>query len=145
MSCEHPGFTTQPTCISDFEYRLVFVHDPTDSGDYVIPIGKQTLRPSHIFYTPCSGIWQTVWLEAAPSNHITQLDLDANMDGQGKCLVSVCGNPCFILTACSKYHCTQLRQGDIRPGRGHCPQRWQDCCNPQRPHQRAIPIHCIFA
>ncbi|KAJ5773496.1 hypothetical protein N7457_008392 [Penicillium paradoxum] len=61
---------------------LVFVHDPTDSGDYVIPIGKQTLRPSHIFYTPCSGIWQSVWLEAAPSNHITQLDLDANMDGQ---------------------------------------------------------------
>ncbi|KAJ6187559.1 Glycoside hydrolase family 2 N-terminal [Penicillium mononematosum] len=61
---------------------LVFVHDPTDDGDYVIPIGKQTLRPSHIFYTPCSGIWQSVWLEAAPSNHITQLDLDANMDGQ---------------------------------------------------------------
>ena len=23
---------------------LVFVHDPTDSGDHVIPIGKQTLR-----------------------------------------------------------------------------------------------------
>ncbi|KXG47047.1 Glycoside hydrolase, family 2, immunoglobulin-like beta-sandwich [Penicillium griseofulvum] len=61
---------------------LVFVHDPTDDGDYVIPIGKQTLRPSHIFYTPCSGIWQTVWLEAAPANHITKLDLDANMDGQ---------------------------------------------------------------
>ncbi|OQE47331.1 hypothetical protein PENCOP_c001G07563 [Penicillium coprophilum] len=61
---------------------LVFVHDPTDDGDYVIPIGKQTLRPSHIFYTPCSGIWQTVWLEASPANYITQLDLDANMDGQ---------------------------------------------------------------
>ncbi|KAJ5514294.1 hypothetical protein N7463_003846 [Penicillium fimorum] len=61
---------------------LVFAHDPTDDGDYVIPIGKQTLRPSHIFYTPCSGIWQTVWLEAAPANYITQLDLDANMDGQ---------------------------------------------------------------
>ncbi|CAG7930909.1 unnamed protein product [Penicillium olsonii] len=61
---------------------LVFVHDPTDDGDYVIPIGKQTLRPSHIFYTPCSGIWQSVWLEAAPTNYITQLDLDANMDGQ---------------------------------------------------------------
>lgn len=63
---------------------LVFVHDPTDSGDYVIPIGKQTHFPSHIFYTPCSGIWQTVWIEAAPANYITQLDLDANMDGQGK-------------------------------------------------------------
>jgi len=64
--------------------RLVFVHDPTDSGDTVIPIGKQTLRPSHIFYRPCSGIWQQVWIESAGSeNYITELDLDANMDGQG--------------------------------------------------------------
>ncbi|KAK3077670.1 hypothetical protein LTS18_009615, partial [Coniosporium uncinatum] len=62
---------------------LVFVHDPTDSGDTVIPIGKQTLRPSHIFYRPCSGIWQQVWIESAGSeNYITELDLDANMDGQ---------------------------------------------------------------
>ncbi|KAJ5586941.1 uncharacterized protein N7459_002706 [Penicillium hispanicum] len=61
---------------------LVFVHDPTDSGDYVIPIGKQTLHPSHIFYTPCSGIWQSVWIESAPDNHVTQLDLDGNMNGQ---------------------------------------------------------------
>lgn len=66
--------------------RLVFVHDPTDSGDYVIPIGKQTHHPSHIFYTPCSGIWQTVWIEAAPTNYITQLDLDADMNGQGELL-----------------------------------------------------------
>lgn len=63
---------------------LVFVHDPTDLDPYVIPIGKQTLSPSHIFYTPCSGIWQQVWMEAAPSDHITRLDLTADMEGQGK-------------------------------------------------------------
>ncbi|KAJ5929161.1 hypothetical protein N7454_007009 [Penicillium verhagenii] len=61
---------------------LVFVHDPTDDGDYVIPIGKQTHRPSHIFYTPCSGIWQSVWIEAAPRSHISALDVDGNMHGQ---------------------------------------------------------------
>ncbi|PIG82137.1 hydrolase, partial [Aspergillus arachidicola] len=61
---------------------LVFVHDPTDSGDDVIPIGKQRLVPAHIFYTPCSGIWQSVWIEAAPANHITRLDLDADMNGK---------------------------------------------------------------
>ncbi|KAJ5122027.1 hypothetical protein N7448_003157 [Penicillium atrosanguineum] len=61
---------------------LVFVHDPTDDGDYVIPIGKQTLRPSHIFYTPCSGIWQSVFIEPVQANHITGVDLDGNMDGQ---------------------------------------------------------------
>lgn len=64
-------------------FSLLFVHDPTDDGDYVIPIGKQTHRPSHIFYTPCSGIWQSVWIEAAPQNHISELDIDGNMEGQG--------------------------------------------------------------
>lgn len=75
---------------------LVFVHDPTDSGgdENVIPIGKQTLRPSHIFYTPCSGIWQSVWVEAAPIEYIARLDVDANMDGQVNITVhSASGTP----------------------------------------------------
>ncbi|PCD27201.1 hypothetical protein QX201_005967 [Fusarium graminearum] len=60
---------------------LVFVSDPTDSQ--VIPIGKQTLRPSHIFYRSCSGIWQQVWLEAVPKeNYITELDVAAGADGK---------------------------------------------------------------
>ncbi|KAM0233917.1 hypothetical protein ACHAPO_006788 [Fusarium lateritium] len=60
---------------------LVFVSDPTD--DQVIPIGKQTLRPSHIFYRSCSGIWQQVWLEAVPKdNYITELDVAAGADGK---------------------------------------------------------------
>lgn len=47
------------------------------------PLGKQTLKPSHIFYTPCSGIWQSVWLESAPAEHISRLDVAANKDGEG--------------------------------------------------------------
>ncbi|KAI1118501.1 family 2 glycosyl hydrolase [Nemania sp. NC0429] len=59
----------------------VDVFDPTDANGYMIPVGKQTLDPSHIFYTPCSGIWQTVWLESVPAQHITQLDVAADMHG----------------------------------------------------------------
>ncbi|ROV96573.1 hypothetical protein VMCG_07789 [Cytospora schulzeri] len=59
----------------------VFVFDPTDEPGYVIPIGKQTKNPDHIFYRPCSGIWQMVWLESAPAAHITQLDIKAAADG----------------------------------------------------------------
>ncbi|KAI1122677.1 family 2 glycosyl hydrolase [Nemania abortiva] len=59
----------------------VDVFDPTDANGYMIPQGKQTLNPSHIFYTPCSGIWQSVWLESVPANHIIQLDIAAAMDG----------------------------------------------------------------
>lgn len=58
------------------------MNDPTD--DQVIPIGKQTLRPSHIFYRSCSGIWQQVWLEAVPRDYITELDVSADADGKGE-------------------------------------------------------------
>ena len=63
---------------------LVFAFDPTDSDPYVIPIGKQTLNPSHIFYTPCSGIWQSVWIESAPSTYVTEVNLNADMNGKGR-------------------------------------------------------------
>ncbi|KAL6707305.1 hypothetical protein ACN47E_004293 [Coniothyrium glycines] len=60
----------------------VHVYDPTDIDRIQIPIGKQTLnRGGMIWYTPCSGIWQTVWLESAPIEHIKKLDLHAGMDG----------------------------------------------------------------
>lgn len=28
-----------------------------------------------LFYTPTSGIWQTVWLESVPESYITELSL----------------------------------------------------------------------
>lgn len=70
----------------------VFVFDPTDLTGYVIPIGKQTKNPEHIFYRPCSGIWQTVWLESVPSNSISQLDIKAAADGTVKANVHTTGN-----------------------------------------------------
>lgn len=42
----------------------VSVVDPSNTEE--IPSGKQRLQPSGIWYTPVSGIWQTVWLEPVP-------------------------------------------------------------------------------
>ncbi|KAF2643649.1 putative hydrolase [Massarina eburnea CBS 473.64] len=61
---------------------ILYIHDPTNTQYSNIPLGKQRLNPDHINYTPCSGIWQTVWLESAGREYITQLDVDANMDGK---------------------------------------------------------------
>lgn len=61
--------------------RIVFAFDPTDSDGYVIPVGKQTLNPSHIFYRPCSGIWQSVWIESAPRNYISDLSINGDASG----------------------------------------------------------------
>ncbi|KAF1988469.1 glycoside hydrolase family 2 protein [Aulographum hederae CBS 113979] len=88
---------------------LVFVHDPTDSEGVVIPVGKQTLNPSHIFYIPCSGIWQSVWIESAPANYITDLVLSAGMDGEVNVTVQTSG------TAASPVEITVLERGSNVP------------------------------
>ncbi|MFL6076133.1 MAG: glycoside hydrolase family 2 protein, partial [Mycobacteriales bacterium] len=51
---------------------VVGAYDPTDGGDQ--PVGKQRNDPGGIFYTPTSGIWQTVWMEPTPALHIDRLD-----------------------------------------------------------------------
>jgi hypothetical protein len=40
---------------------IVRVWDPTEKGSQ--PLGKQLSNPHGIWYTPVTGIWQTVWLE----------------------------------------------------------------------------------
>lgn len=52
------------------------VYDPTDSANGENPpLGKQRLDPSGIWYTPSSGIWQTVWMEPVAADHIDSLKL----------------------------------------------------------------------
>jgi len=57
----------------------VEVFDPTDAGEQ--PHGKQVLKPGGIMYTPCSGIWQTVWLEPVPEARIESLQITPDLDG----------------------------------------------------------------
>lgn len=59
---------------------VVKVFDPTDDGNQ--PRGKQVKNPRGIWYTPVTGIWQTVWLEPVPQNHITDLRLTPNVDNE---------------------------------------------------------------
>ncbi|HTF27824.1 MAG TPA: hypothetical protein VK625_03210, partial [Flavitalea sp.] len=46
----------------------VRVWDPSDEGPQ--PRGKQVNRPHGIWYTPVTGIWQTVWVESVPKTYI---------------------------------------------------------------------------
>jgi hypothetical protein len=60
---------------------VVKVWDPSDTrqNGSLPPIGKQTKTPNGIFYTPNSGIWQTVWLEPTPASSISSVDLYPNL------------------------------------------------------------------
>lgn len=57
---------------------VVAVWDPSDSG--LQQRGKQALRPDGIWYTPVSGIWQTVWLERVPEVSIAALKLTPDLN-----------------------------------------------------------------
>lgn len=59
---------------------VVRAEDPLT--DKTIPRGKQYWKetPEGIFYTPTTGIWQTVWLEPLPERHIRSLDLEVDLD-----------------------------------------------------------------
>lgn len=57
---------------------VVRVWDPSDKGYQ--PRGKQTSNPEGIWYTPVTGIWQTVWIEPVATNHITSVKSIPNID-----------------------------------------------------------------
>jgi len=56
----------------------VRVWDPTDDGCQ--PRGKQVNNPEVIWYTPVTGIWQTVWLEAVPQHYIRSVVTTPDLD-----------------------------------------------------------------
>lgn len=56
------------------------VWDPTDDGPQ--PRGKQINKPHGIWYTPVTGIWQTVWLESVPDQYISNIKNTADLDNK---------------------------------------------------------------
>ncbi len=65
---------------------VVGVWDPTSEGRQ--PCGKQICKPGGIFYIPCTGIWQTVWLEPVADTHIESLRIIPDVD-QGVVRIAV--------------------------------------------------------
>lgn len=73
------SFNITPYLIGKSNQKLVVrVWDPSDRGYQ--PRGKQTSNPEGIWYTPVTGIWQTVWLEPVATNHITSVKSIPNID-----------------------------------------------------------------
>lgn len=58
----------------------VFVRDEQEFGGY--PHGKQKINEKVIWYTPTTGIWQTVWLEPVSKTYIKNLDIVPDIDNK---------------------------------------------------------------
>ena len=52
------------------------------------PWGKQKVKRGGMWYTPVSGIWQTVWLEPVPERHISGISMENDLSSVR---ITVCG------------------------------------------------------
>jgi hypothetical protein len=60
---------------------VVWVWDPTEKGSQ--PVGKQLTNPNGIWYTPVTGIWQTVWMEVVPYWGVKSVRFFPDVDNGG--------------------------------------------------------------
>jgi len=82
---EHEGgylaFTvdvTEAVCRDRVNKLVVEVEDSLDRN---YPYGKQCKKRGGMWYTPISGIWQTVWLENVPERYIDRIVLEPDLGG----------------------------------------------------------------
>ncbi len=79
---EHTGgylpfsFEIPPACLDKENILTVTV---TDELDHDLAWGKQRRDRGGMWYTPISGIWQAVWLEALPENHFRGLKMTPSL------------------------------------------------------------------
>jgi len=75
--------------VTEGENRLLVQAKDTLSPVY--PYGKQRRNRGGMWYTPVSGIWQSVWMEWVPDVYIGKLDVTADMQ-KVTVNLSVCGD-----------------------------------------------------
>ncbi len=83
-------------CRAGEQELLVKVQDISDTGWH--SRGKQKLKAGGMFYTAQSGIWQTVWLEFVPEEHIESVRIRPNPE-KGAVRIRLQGPSSFPVTA----------------------------------------------
>ena len=86
------GYTAFTVDITDalLENNTLQIRCTDDLNDTTMPYGKQTLKRGGMWYTPVSGIWQSVWLESVPQQYIRRVDIQVSLE---KATVTV--DPCL--------------------------------------------------
>lgn len=95
---------TDDLCLGENQLRVEA--EDTLSHDY--PYGKQRKDRGGMWYTPVSGIWQSVWLEAVPEKYIEKIKITPDLSGvtlhvstmQESCAVTIAGAEQTIKTNC---------------------------------------------
>jgi hypothetical protein len=130
------GFFPVSVDVSDFvreganEISLE-ITDPTDTG--VQARAKQKIKRGGIWYTPQSGIWQTVWLESAPKVHVKSIWTLPDIDkGEAVVKVDIAGTPKNATVAVLD-NGKEIAKAEIKNGTAVLPMKGCALWSPQNP------------
>ena len=105
----------------------VIAFDPLDTD---LPYGKQREDRGGMWYTPVSGIWQTVWMESVPQKYIRGVKLQPSMDSV---IITIDGDGPFIVECDGKRYRPKSNRFRIRPEN---PKLW----TPENPHLYPVVV-----
>ena len=108
----------------------VIAFDPLDTD---LPYGKQKADRGGMWYTPVSGIWQTVWMESVPVRHIRGIKFTPALDSV---VISIDGTGPFTVECDGKIYRPKSNKFRIRPEN---PRLW----SPEDPYlYRVVVRNC---
>ena len=105
----------------------VIAFDPLDTD---LPYGKQRQDRGGMWYTPVSGIWQTVWMESVPENYIRGIRFTPSLDSV---ILHIDGEGPFTVACDGKRFKAQSGRFRIRLEE---PKLW----TPEEPHLYPITV-----
>ena len=97
----HAGFSLDVTEALRPGENVLTVLAEDDHADREMPRGKQYWgeKPRSIFYTPTSGIWQTVWLEPVSEDRLLSVRVTPDLAGRQVFFDYELSRPGLVLTA----------------------------------------------
>ncbi|MBQ8183195.1 MAG: glycoside hydrolase family 2 [Clostridia bacterium] len=121
------------TFVMDGENDLrLEVKDPTQTGTQAR--GKQTFKRGGIWYTPQSGIWQTVWIEEVCEGYIESIKLTPDIDyDELRIEVKYNGNPDAEMAAIALDKGVVLAGCKLENGKGVIKLTDYECWSPENP------------
>lgn len=137
----HPFSVDVSDCIVKGEQTLQLeVWDVTDSSYHTT--GKQSLRRGGIWYTPQSGIWQTVWCESVNGNYIQDIKITPLFD-EAKVRIEVTANGVLSNLSATVYNGeNKVAEETVTDGKVEISLPDFIPWSPENPHLYDIKINC---
>ena len=126
-------FTTEVTGMLAYSGENVLTVTAVNDISDIYPHGKQKLNRGGMWYTPVSGIWQTVWLEPVPENYVSGIEIATDLTGADITLNEKLSG---TAVCCGKEYA--IRDGKVRIEPEN-PENW----TPENPKLYPFTVRCM--